>query len=254
MREKTFREVGAQLGLSEEAAKKRVARAVEKLRAFFVGRGIKVSAALVAGVLADHTVRAAPGGLPAHIAAEALAHGASGKAALPELVRDVLDAWLWAKVRLAGSLTAGCVAALLVGGLLVKTYWTTESLTADAPQATVSAPEPAAFAAPAISESRRPQAAEHALRLTVAASDNFEPVANASLAVQVVTPDGKWEQRHDLATDENGIAEIPYLAGARRLDVGAHALYKRVTSDGSIWFLDQASSSGSFSITKTRPF
>ena len=41
---KTLREVGAALSASEDAAEKRVARALDKLRAFFVKRGITVGA------------------------------------------------------------------------------------------------------------------------------------------------------------------------------------------------------------------
>ncbi len=58
-RELPLVEVGASLGVSEEAAKKRVGRAVEKLRKFFVGRGMTVGAAAVAGVLGE---TARPGG------------------------------------------------------------------------------------------------------------------------------------------------------------------------------------------------
>jgi len=39
---KTFREVGAALGVSEEAARKRVTRAIDKMRAFFNSRGVDV--------------------------------------------------------------------------------------------------------------------------------------------------------------------------------------------------------------------
>jgi hypothetical protein len=38
--DQSLRQVGEQLGLSEEAAKKRVARAIDRLRCFFASRGI----------------------------------------------------------------------------------------------------------------------------------------------------------------------------------------------------------------------
>jgi RNA polymerase sigma factor (sigma-70 family) len=44
---KTYREVGQTLGVSEEAARKRVARAVQKMRDFFVSRGVTVPSAMV---------------------------------------------------------------------------------------------------------------------------------------------------------------------------------------------------------------
>ncbi len=53
-------EIGQTLGLSEEAARKRVARALERLRHGFAARGITASAALIASVLGAHSVEAAP--------------------------------------------------------------------------------------------------------------------------------------------------------------------------------------------------
>jgi RNA polymerase sigma factor (sigma-70 family) len=53
-------EVGAALGITEAAAGKRVSRALEKLRAFFQRRGVSVSGAALATVLAVKTTEAAP--------------------------------------------------------------------------------------------------------------------------------------------------------------------------------------------------
>src|SRR6516162_3235857 len=58
--EKPLESVGAELGLSEEAARKRVGRAVEKLRTFFARRGVSISAAALVTALAHHTAEAAP--------------------------------------------------------------------------------------------------------------------------------------------------------------------------------------------------
>jgi RNA polymerase sigma factor (sigma-70 family) len=66
---KTAREVAERLGLSEEAAQKRIGRAVEKLRVFFGKRGVAVSGAGLAAVLAGHTAEAAPAGLGSAITA-----------------------------------------------------------------------------------------------------------------------------------------------------------------------------------------
>src|SRR5712691_8534502 len=53
-----LKEVGRVLGRSEDAAKKRVSRALDKLRSFFVRRGFVLSAATLAGVLAENAVQA----------------------------------------------------------------------------------------------------------------------------------------------------------------------------------------------------
>src|SRR5580693_2011546 len=57
---KSMREVGAALGANEEAAKKRVGRAVEKLRRFFTKRGIILPAAALTAAISAHSVQAAP--------------------------------------------------------------------------------------------------------------------------------------------------------------------------------------------------
>src|SRR5829696_5256947 len=54
------REVGAVMGASEDAAEKRVSRAVEKLRTFFAKRGITVGASGLVVLLSANAVQAAP--------------------------------------------------------------------------------------------------------------------------------------------------------------------------------------------------
>lgn len=65
---KDLKAVGGVLGVSEEAARKRVARAVERLRQFFSKRGVEVTSAGVAALLSAKAVEAAPAGLAAAIA------------------------------------------------------------------------------------------------------------------------------------------------------------------------------------------
>ncbi|MBE0544353.1 MAG: sigma-70 family RNA polymerase sigma factor [Verrucomicrobia bacterium] len=60
---KTLREVGQQLGTSDDAAQKRVSRAVERLREFFAKRGVTVGASGLAVVISANAVQAAPVGL-----------------------------------------------------------------------------------------------------------------------------------------------------------------------------------------------
>src|ERR1044071_5048915 len=60
---KSLREVGATLGSSEDAAQKRVSRAVERLREFFGKHGVTVGASGLAVVISANAVQAAPLGL-----------------------------------------------------------------------------------------------------------------------------------------------------------------------------------------------
>jgi RNA polymerase sigma factor (sigma-70 family) len=72
-----LRAVGAALGSNEDAAQKRVSRAVEKLRGYFARRGIVASSTVIASVIAAHAVHAAPAGLASAVTTASLA-GAAG--------------------------------------------------------------------------------------------------------------------------------------------------------------------------------
>jgi RNA polymerase sigma factor (sigma-70 family) len=60
---KSAREIALTLGVSDEAAQKRVSRAVERLREFFAKRGVTVGAGGLAVVISANAVQAAPVGL-----------------------------------------------------------------------------------------------------------------------------------------------------------------------------------------------
>lgn len=73
--------VGAQLGISEGAARKRIERALESLRLALARRGIVSTAAALATNLAEGAIAPAPAGLLASTASTALATAAAGGAA-----------------------------------------------------------------------------------------------------------------------------------------------------------------------------
>jgi RNA polymerase sigma factor (sigma-70 family) len=72
-----LRAVGMALGSNEDAAQKRVSRAVEKLRGHFVRRGIVASSTAIASVIAANAVHAAPAGLASAVTTASLT-GAAG--------------------------------------------------------------------------------------------------------------------------------------------------------------------------------
>lgn len=57
---RSLRETGAALGISEDAARMRVTRALEKLRRHFARHGFAASVALLTALLSEHAVHAAP--------------------------------------------------------------------------------------------------------------------------------------------------------------------------------------------------
>lgn len=65
--DRSYRDVGVELGVSEEAARKRVDRAVDRLRDLFCGRGIQTSSSALASGLAASLAVPAPAALSAVI-------------------------------------------------------------------------------------------------------------------------------------------------------------------------------------------
>ncbi len=75
-----FAEVGEELGVSTDAARMRVDRAVERLRIRLARHGVASSAAALAEALAGHSVAAAPAGLASAAAGGAISGAAGGGA------------------------------------------------------------------------------------------------------------------------------------------------------------------------------
>jgi RNA polymerase sigma factor (sigma-70 family) len=87
---RSLAEVGATLGASEEAARMRVNRALEKLRNFFAKRGVTSTTAILAGAISANSVPAVPAGLAKTISAVALAKGAVAGVTTLALVKTTL--------------------------------------------------------------------------------------------------------------------------------------------------------------------
>lgn len=75
--QRPLEEIGNAFGVGADAAQKRVARALEKLRSIFAGKGVSLSAPTVASAIAANAVQTVPIGLAAQISAGAIAAGTS---------------------------------------------------------------------------------------------------------------------------------------------------------------------------------
>jgi RNA polymerase sigma factor (sigma-70 family) len=98
---RSLNEVGAALGASEDAAKKRVSRALEKLHRFFTKRGISSTTAMIAGEISANSVQAAPVSLANSVTAVALAKGAMASTSTLTLIKGALKLMAWTKTKIA---------------------------------------------------------------------------------------------------------------------------------------------------------
>ena len=110
---KNFKEVGAALGATEDAAKMRVNRALERLRKFFTKRGVVSTTAIIAGAISAHSIQAAPMLLTNSVTAVAIAKGAAASASTLTLINAALKLMAWTKAKTA--IVAGAVVFLTVG-------------------------------------------------------------------------------------------------------------------------------------------
>ena len=102
-----LRSVGQALATNEDAAQKRVARALEKLRGLLLRRGVALSGAGLATLLADHAVAAAPSGLASIISTAAIS---SAAAVSGGLTLNLLKLMAMTKLKLAAG-------AIVIAGL-----------------------------------------------------------------------------------------------------------------------------------------
>ena len=100
---RSFGEIGALAGVSEDAARKRIDRALARLRDFLRPHGVASTSTALAALLASQPVSAAPAGLLANVTTAALANGGVGATGIATFITMT-------------KLQTGIVAALLVAG------------------------------------------------------------------------------------------------------------------------------------------
>ena len=105
---RAFAEIGGKLGLNENAARMRVERALEKLRAAFLRRGVAATAAL-ASVISANAVQIAPAGLAATLTSASLAAAGTGTLTLLKLMTMTK-----LKLGISALVVAGATTALVV--------------------------------------------------------------------------------------------------------------------------------------------
>ena len=128
---KSMGEIGATLGASEDAIKKRVGRALEKLQKYFARRGVHSTTETIAQAISSNSVQTAPSLLIQATIAIALAKGAAAGGSILTLVKATLVAM---KTKTIVATTAAAV-ILGVGGYLIATRFVHQPKVIPAPTA-----------------------------------------------------------------------------------------------------------------------
>ncbi len=120
LKQQPLAEVSQHLGISEEAAKKRVTRALQRLRRIFSRKGVTLPAAALALGLTSISAKAAPPTLAATVAANALAaaKGIAVAGTSATLAQGAIKAMAWLKLKIAGAVAA-TASVVAVGAALL---------------------------------------------------------------------------------------------------------------------------------------
>lgn len=126
LQNREFADVSALLGISEGAARKRLTRAIERLRRYFASQGSTVAPALMAGALDSAARHLAPAHLAATVTATAVGQASAGAIAA-SLVTKTVHAMAWAKAKVAAVVLIGSTLVISGGTMVVKTVLAQET-------------------------------------------------------------------------------------------------------------------------------
>jgi RNA polymerase sigma factor (sigma-70 family) len=119
---KSFKEVGAAMGASEDAAKLRVRRALEKLRRFFNRRGVASTTETLAAAITTNSIQAVPATLAKTATAAALAKGATFSGSTLTLVKAALKLMAWTKAKTVAAAAVAAVVGISVTSVAVRQW------------------------------------------------------------------------------------------------------------------------------------
>ena len=106
---KSLAQVGNVFGVSDDAAKMRVNRALEKLRKIFRNRGVTLTGTLIIDAVSANSVQTAPVGLEATITAMAV-KGAMISATITTLMNGTMKTMTWLKLKFAAGVSITIIA------------------------------------------------------------------------------------------------------------------------------------------------
>ena len=211
---RSYAEIGARFGLTENAARMRVERALEKLHGTLTKQGVTSTVVAMAGLLAANAVGAAPAHLAARVAQAALA-GAATAGGLSVLLAQLLAV---SKIKLA----AAAVVLATVAALMVASRHTGANDSGRAMSGLVATNSVAEFS-PATTAPTNPTTVIHAvppltngavLHLEIVAADSGKPIPMVPIDCR-----GLGDGRRTMTSDRFGICDVVYPTNIAELEL-----------------------------------
>ncbi len=197
-------ELGTRLGVSENAARMRVDRALERLRAALVKRGVTSTSAALAVVLTGQTIVAAPAGLAASVSQTALMSAATASGL----------SLLLARLTLQFKLAAG--AAVLATAIALPLWLvkhSDHSISANVTPVAKAAVAPVAREAASFRDTSltalnaTPVIRTNTLHLTILADDVSQPIPDVQINCTITR--AKQPVKTTLISQRNGVCDVP---------------------------------------------
>lgn len=122
--DKSFRDVGRELGIGEDAAKQRVSRAIRQLREILANSGIELPLEGLGAALGARGIQPAPAGL-AHAIVAACGKAAVAAGGSASLAKGAVTLMAWTKTKIVAATAAGLL--LVSGGTVAVHHYVASS-------------------------------------------------------------------------------------------------------------------------------
>ncbi len=205
-----LRSLGVYLGVSEDAAQKRVSRAVDKLRDLLAERGVTIAAVALGAMLTEQAVLAGPAGLAATVGSKALKGVAVAGASASSLGLTFWGAMKGAVVLLVLATMIGGVVWQRVVGQSEQARPITRAASQIKAEVLKNMNQTVVVAAPLL-EAVVSESGTNYLRLKLVAAETGEAVAGTKIKVQRWT--GKKLVEGESVVNEKGEVDIAVARG-----------------------------------------
>jgi RNA polymerase sigma factor (sigma-70 family) len=206
---RSFREVAEILRISEDAAKKRVTRGLEKLRVAFTRQGVTLGLSVIAAALGARAVEAAPAGLLKASVQAGLSGGMIAGAGVGALVAGVIREALMMRLKWGAALAAVGIFLAMIGTF----HWLRPSSQGQEIVSSTAQPQEAASVSTLPTDRPQPPASsadaekDRGIALHVIADENDQPLAAVAVRVEFIIM-GQNSVFSTHVTDAEGIARI----------------------------------------------
>jgi RNA polymerase sigma factor (sigma-70 family) len=118
---RTSAEIGSALRMDEDTARRRVNRALEKLRKIFSAHGVDSTAETIAGAISANSIQVVPAAVATSVTAAAVAKGTAASTSTLTLIKGALKIMAWSQAKTVVVIGIGVVLVAATSTVALKT-------------------------------------------------------------------------------------------------------------------------------------